>query len=84
MSEGPILHARARLDQALASLERRLAELDGRLADFLATPSPADKDLVARHEALKTEVSVVIAELDEMLGTAATHADPLESGSRNG
>lgn len=68
MSDGPLMHARARLDQALAGLERRLADLDSRLALRLAAPPPVDESLVARHESLKSEVASVIAELDVMLG----------------
>ena len=70
MSEGPIQQARAALTAALAGLEGRLTELDHALTIHLAAPPPVDEALVARHDALKSEVAAVIAELDTMVGPA--------------
>lgn len=72
MNDGSILHARARLDQALAGLDRSMANLDRQLERWLAAPRPADVALTRRHEALKAEVASVLAELDEMLGLPST------------
>lgn len=71
MSVGPLLEARARLEQAIAGLELQLARLEARVADHRSAPPPVDQALVARHESLKCDVAAVIAELDDMLGRPA-------------
>lgn len=70
MNDGPIQIAEQRLNQALARLDQSLSTLESTLDQHLAEPPPTDTALVARHEALKTEVAAVIAELDDMVGAA--------------
>jgi hypothetical protein len=71
MSDGSILEARERLEKAVAGLAQQLEQLDTRLAARLSAPPPTDDALLARHDNLKADIALVIAELDDMLSTPA-------------
>lgn len=84
MTDGSIQMAGERLNQAIARLEQSLAALDSRLNHHLAAPPPIDSALVARHEALKSEVAAVIAELDDMVGASPDRPGASERIMDNG
>jgi hypothetical protein len=84
MNDGPNHMAQERLTQALSRLDQQLADLTFRLDQHLAAPPPVDDALVARHDALKSEVAAVIAELDSMVGTAADSSGLASGATPNG